>query len=120
MVKHIILVQDEHDIKHKGTGVLIGMSDKVELSLVATELDLIQKFVDLVHYYNPDILMAYDMLYASLGFINRRWNMVYNLDILNMISRIPYVTKFDKKPCLFYKGRMKYNEQDYAAELNEK
>ena len=89
MVKNIVLVRDQKDSKLSNKGIMIGMLDKVELKFASSEIELIQILIDLVHYYDPDIIMGYEMLYMSVGFIIKRCQIVYELDLSNLISRTP-------------------------------
>lgn len=61
MVKHLILIKDEHDKPHQGKGILVGMKEYVRLHLVTKEFFVFEKLNSLIEEYNPDIFMGYDI-----------------------------------------------------------
>ena len=50
---------------------------------------LIQKLIETIRRYDPDIIMGYDMLNYSLGFIVKRCTLVFGIRFLDLISRVP-------------------------------
>ena len=90
MVKIIVLIKDKEDSQLQNIGIMIGMQDKVELKFASSEIELIQTLIDLIQKFDPDILMGYEMLYESIGFILKRCQIIYELDISNHLSRTPY------------------------------
>ncbi|CAI2383194.1 unnamed protein product [Moneuplotes crassus] len=72
MVKHIILIKDEHDRVHQGKGILVGMKDYVKLHLVNKEFFVFDKLHSLIEEYNPDIFMGYDINTMSIGYLNKK------------------------------------------------
>jgi DNA polymerase zeta len=106
-LKIIILNSDIKDSVLNNTGIMIGMQERVLLKIFSKEIDVIQNVIDTVHYYNPDILMAYEMLNMSIGFIQNRWKYIYNLNFLESISRCPK-SKF-----------MKLNREEYIFQYHK-
>ena len=107
-VRIVIVSKDTHEEITRGSqrpqqrhvGILVGMQERVEFKLALNEVDLIQKLIDVIHRYDPDIIMGYDMLNYSLGFIVKRCTLVYGIRFLDLISRVPLTT--DKLDQVFY------------------
>ncbi|KAF8898732.1 hypothetical protein BD779DRAFT_1485278 [Infundibulicybe gibba] len=59
------------------------------VDFVSDELDLINKFMDIVVELDPDILIGWDVQRASWGFLDAR-GQHYGFDISDMISRAPH------------------------------
>lgn len=88
-VRIVIEVRDTSNLSIHTTGFLIGLRNKTELKFVDHEFLLIQAVIDIVHHYNPDIIMGYDLLDYSIGFISNMCKRKYDIDFLNLISRSP-------------------------------
>lgn len=58
------------------------------LEIVADELELLNRMVDLVVEFDPDIIVGWDVQSASWGYLNARGNH-YGFDIGELISRAP-------------------------------
>ncbi|KXG46096.1 C4-type zinc-finger of DNA polymerase delta [Penicillium griseofulvum] len=52
-----------------------------------TELDLINRFIDLVRYHDPDIITGYEVHNASWGYVIERARKKYDFDICEELSR---------------------------------
>ncbi|KAJ5520105.1 C4-type zinc-finger of DNA polymerase delta [Penicillium fimorum] len=52
-----------------------------------TELDLINRLIDLVRYYDPDIITGYEVHNASWGYMVERARKKYDFDICEELSR---------------------------------
>ncbi|OQE38287.1 hypothetical protein PENCOP_c008G04219 [Penicillium coprophilum] len=52
-----------------------------------TELDLINRLIDLVRYYDPDIITGYEVHNASWGYVIERARKKYDFDICEELSR---------------------------------
>ncbi|KAG2366540.1 hypothetical protein BDR07DRAFT_1395782 [Suillus spraguei] len=58
------------------------------LEIVADELELLNRIVDIVVEFDPDIIVGWDVQSASWGYLNARGNH-YGFDIGELISRAP-------------------------------
>ncbi|OQD83288.1 hypothetical protein PENANT_c017G06835 [Penicillium antarcticum] len=52
-----------------------------------TELDLINRLIDIVRYHDPDILTGYEVHNASWGYVIERARKMYDFDICEELSR---------------------------------
>ncbi|OQE23950.1 hypothetical protein PENFLA_c010G01476 [Penicillium flavigenum] len=52
-----------------------------------TELDLINRLIDIVRYYDPDIITGYEVHNASWGYVIERARKKYDFDICEELSR---------------------------------
>ncbi|KAJ5766849.1 uncharacterized protein N7511_004465 [Penicillium nucicola] len=59
----------------------------VEAEHEPTELDLINRLVDIVRYYDPDIITGYEVHNASWGYVIERARKKYDFDICEELSR---------------------------------
>ncbi|KAJ5372623.1 C4-type zinc-finger of DNA polymerase delta [Penicillium concentricum] len=55
-----------------------------------TELDLINRLIDLVRYHDPDIITGYEVHNASWGYVIERARKKYDFDICEELSRTNY------------------------------
>lgn len=73
------LENDPHFKLIGNIGILFGATEKILLHLVKSECEIVQKFIDTVHLYNPDIIMSYNP--ENLFWIDH---------IKTMLSRVPF------------------------------
>lgn len=59
----------------------------IDIEHEPTELDLINRLVDLVRYYDPDIITGYEVHNASWGYVIERARKKYDFDICEELSR---------------------------------
>jgi DNA polymerase zeta len=59
----------------------------IEVEHEPTELDLINRFIDLVRYHDPDIITGYEVHNASWGYVIERARKKYDFDICEELSR---------------------------------
>ncbi|KAJ5210782.1 C4-type zinc-finger of DNA polymerase delta [Penicillium cf. griseofulvum] len=59
----------------------------IDIEHEPTELDLINRFIDLVRYYDPDIITGYEVHNASWGYVIERARKKYDFDICEELSR---------------------------------
>jgi DNA polymerase zeta len=59
----------------------------IDLEHEPTELDLINRLVDLVRYHDPDIITGYEVHNASWGYVIERARKKYDFDICEELSR---------------------------------
>lgn len=96
---------DDEDIDVNGTlpGVHVGMiaqgsgdgptsklskAVRIELECEPTELDLINRLVDIVRYHDPDIITGYEVHNGSWGYLIERARKKYDFDICDELSRV--------------------------------
>jgi DNA polymerase zeta len=96
---------DDEDIEINGNreglhvGVLTlskdpGMAEKISRNVPidveeeATELELLMKMVDIVRYYDPDILTGYEVHNNSWGYLIERARVKYDFNFCDEISRM--------------------------------
>jgi DNA polymerase zeta len=96
---------DDQDIDVNGTlpGVHVGMiaqgsgdgptsklskALRIELEREPTELDLINRLVDIVRYHDPDIITGYEVHNGSWGYLIERARKKYDFDICDELSRV--------------------------------
>ncbi|KAJ6157522.1 hypothetical protein N7470_005114 [Penicillium chermesinum] len=94
---------EDLDVNSHLPGVHVGMlyhgegerpEDKVSKSLKIdtehepTELDLINRLVDIVRYHDPDIITGYEVHNGSWGYVIERARKKYDFDISNEVSRV--------------------------------
>ncbi|KAM3727658.1 DNA polymerase zeta catalytic subunit [Dirofilaria immitis] len=75
------------------SGVLLNMNDALvgenELyTFVASEIDLLDEFVNIVRRYDPDIVIGYNAQRYSWGYLTER-SLVIGRNLLSEISRVP-------------------------------
>ena len=89
------------DISTEGIMVSINMEDSAAFSnkisaaadelpfgLYETETDMIDALIDLVLFFDPDILSGFELHASSWGYIIERCRKVHQIDILEEISRV--------------------------------
>lgn len=76
-----------------GLGRKISLQTVVEVEEEANELDLINRIVDIVWSYDPDILTGYEVHGGSWGYLIERARHKYEYNLCNELSR----TKSDSK-----------------------
>ncbi|EXJ70768.1 DNA polymerase zeta subunit [Cladophialophora psammophila CBS 110553] len=54
----------------------------------ATELDVLTRFVDIVRYYDPDVLTGYEVHNSSWGYLIERARIKYDLNYCDELSRM--------------------------------
>ncbi|KAG0154063.1 hypothetical protein PDIDSM_1443 [Penicillium digitatum] len=59
----------------------------IDVECEPTELDLINRLIDLVRYYDPDIITGYEVHNASWGYVIERARKKYDFDICEELSR---------------------------------
>ncbi|KAF7128823.1 hypothetical protein CNMCM5793_003732 [Aspergillus hiratsukae] len=96
---------DDEDIDVNGTlpGVHVGMiaqgsgdgptsklskALRIELEREPTELDLINRLVDIVRFHDPDIITGYEVHNGSWGYLIERARKKYDFDICDELSRV--------------------------------
>ncbi|KAE8354241.1 hypothetical protein BDV28DRAFT_156340 [Aspergillus coremiiformis] len=99
----IQLDDEELDVNSHISGVHVGMifqgeydtpearlskALKIELEHEPTELDLINRLVDLVRLYDPDIITGYEVHNGSWGYVIERARKKYDFDICDELSRV--------------------------------
>ncbi|WEW57498.1 DNA polymerase zeta [Emydomyces testavorans] len=53
-----------------------------------SELDILTKLVDIVHYHDPDILTGYEVHNSSWGYLIERSRLKYDYDLCDELSRV--------------------------------
>jgi DNA polymerase zeta len=61
---------------------------RIELEREPTELDLINRLVDIVRYHDPDIITGYEVHNGSWGYLIERARKKYDFDICDELSRV--------------------------------
>ncbi|BAE63522.1 unnamed protein product [Aspergillus oryzae RIB40] len=61
---------------------------RIDLEHEPTELDLINRLVDLVRLYDPDIITGYEVHNGSWGYVIERARKKYDFDICDELSRV--------------------------------
>lgn len=61
---------------------------RIELEHEPTELDLINRLVDIVRYHDPDIITGYEVHNGSWGYLIERARKKYDFDICDELSRV--------------------------------
>ncbi|KAI9039172.1 DNA-directed DNA polymerase zeta catalytic subunit REV3 [Aspergillus affinis] len=79
-----MVVQSEEDRPH----IKISKAVKVDLEHDSSELDLITRLVDIVRWYDPDIITGYEVHNSSWGYVIERARKKYELDICDELSRV--------------------------------
>ncbi|CDM31894.1 hypothetical protein CBS147339_1185 [Penicillium roqueforti] len=59
----------------------------IDVECEPTELDLITRLIDIVRYYDPDIIAGYEVHNASWGYVIERARKKYDFDICEELSR---------------------------------
>ena len=71
-----------------GMAQKISRNVSVDVEEESTELDLLTKIVDIVRYYDPDILTGYEVHNSSWGYLIERARFKYDLNLCDEISRM--------------------------------
>ncbi|KAF2791127.1 hypothetical protein K505DRAFT_377011 [Melanomma pulvis-pyrius CBS 109.77] len=79
----ILCVSDEHGIAKR-----IAKQVTVEVEFEEDELDLINRIVDIVRQFDPDILTGYEVHNGSWGYLIERARMKFEYDLCEEISRM--------------------------------
>ena len=66
----------------------ISKALRAEMDQQPTELDLINRLVDIVRDYDPDIITGYEVQNASWGYVIERARKKYDFDLCDEISRV--------------------------------
>ncbi|KAI0462032.1 hypothetical protein LJB42_004637 [Komagataella kurtzmanii] len=96
------------DLQIKDSGVFVWQENVTEesmrklrllckqpVALLGSELEIVQEFVSLVEYIDPDIITAFEPNSSSWGYMIERCKHVYDLDLCEKFSRVQY--KFNNK-----------------------
>ena len=65
-----------------------GLATEIKVTYVSSELELIEKLVQLVGRVDPDFLIGYEVTMASWGYLIER-AATLNINLTNELSRIP-------------------------------
>jgi DNA polymerase zeta len=79
----ILCLSDEEDIAAR-----IAKQVPVEVEYEQDELDLINRIVDIVRQFDPDILTGYEVHNSSWGYVIERARMKFEYDLCDEISRM--------------------------------
>ena len=79
----ILAVADE-----PGTAKKIARSVTFDVEAEETELDALTRLVDIVRFYDPDILTGYEVHNSSWGYLIERARVKYDLNLCDEISRM--------------------------------
>ncbi|KAJ5114749.1 hypothetical protein NUU61_000508 [Penicillium alfredii] len=66
----------------------ISKALKIDLEHELTELDLINRLVDIVRYHDPDIITGYEVHNGSWGYVIERARKKYDFDLCDELSRV--------------------------------
>lgn len=66
----------------------ISKALKIDTEHEPTELDLINRLVDIVRYYDPDVITGYEVHNGSWGYVIERARKKYDFDIADEVSRV--------------------------------
>ena len=61
---------------------------KIDMEHEPTELDLINRVVDIVRYHDPDIITGYEVHNGSWGYVIERARKKYDFDLANELARV--------------------------------
>ncbi|KAL1968027.1 hypothetical protein VTN77DRAFT_2156 [Rasamsonia byssochlamydoides] len=77
-------------IAQSGSNALgkVARAISVDFEQEPTELDLITRLVDIVRYYDPDILTGYEVHNSSWGYLIERARHKYDYDLCDELSRV--------------------------------
>ncbi|KAJ5153258.1 DNA polymerase zeta catalytic subunit [Penicillium canariense] len=73
---------------YQGEGVDPKLTLRIEVEQEPTELDLINRLVDLVRYHDPDIITGYEVHNGSWGYVIERARKKYDFDLCAELSRV--------------------------------
>jgi DNA polymerase zeta len=71
----------------------ISKSLRIEVEHEPTELDLINRLVDIVRYHDPDIITGYEVHNGSWGYVIERARKKYDFDLCAELSRVKSQSK---------------------------
>lgn len=81
--------------QRKLTTLLKDYGESIDIYYVKTELQLIEKLIEIVHKWDPDILCGFEIEMSSWGYLIQRGYAI-ELNLLPLLSRIPKHQKFDQ------------------------
>ncbi|KKK13873.1 hypothetical protein P175DRAFT_0457016 [Aspergillus ochraceoroseus IBT 24754] len=79
-----VIFQGEGD----GPEIKVSKALKVDWEHEPTELDLINRLVDIVRLYDPDIITGYEVHNSSWGYVIERARKKYDFDICDELARV--------------------------------
>lgn len=79
----VLALSEDGSLKRK-----ISQDAKVEVDLEETELDLINRMVDIVREHDPDILTGFEVHNGSWGYLMERARLKYDYDLSEEFSRM--------------------------------
>ncbi|KAJ5116216.1 hypothetical protein N7456_000564 [Penicillium angulare] len=82
---HVGMIYQGEDEKPEAK---VSKALRIDMEYEPTELDLINRLVDIVRYHDPDILTGYEIHNASWGYVIERARKKYDFDICDEISRV--------------------------------
>ena len=74
--------------REPGMAKKVGRNVSVQVEEESTELDLLMKLVDIVRYFDPDILTGYEVHNSSWGYLIERARIKYEFNLCDEISRM--------------------------------
>ena len=74
--------------KDPGIAKKFSRTAPIDLEEESAELDLLMKVVDIVRYYDPDILTGYEVHNSSWGYLIERARVMYDFNLCDEISRM--------------------------------
>lgn len=88
----------------------------VQVTLVETEMDLIETFFKKVHEWDPDIFAGYEIESASWGYLIQR-GCILNMNLINALSRMPMDDRAEKgKTAPLFDEDDQHDMGDYYSE----
>lgn len=78
----VVALDDGAEIGKKISGIV-----SADVEVEVTELDLLTKIVDIVRFYDPDILTGYEVHNGSWGYLIERARFKYEYDLCDDLSR---------------------------------
>ncbi|KAL5332832.1 hypothetical protein BJX70DRAFT_97060 [Aspergillus crustosus] len=69
-------------------GAKVSRAIRIDCEHEPTELDLINRLVDIVRFHDPDIITGYEVHHSSWGYVIERARKKYNFDICDELSRV--------------------------------
>ena len=78
----VIVLSEDGGLAHK-----ISQHTVVDVEEETSELDLLMRMVDIVRYYDPDILTGYEVHGGSWGYLIERARSKYDLHLVDELSR---------------------------------
>jgi DNA polymerase zeta len=75
-------------VEEAGTAKKIARNANVDVEGEDTELDVLTRLVDIVRFYDPDILAGYEVHNSSWGYLIERARVKYDLNLCDEIRRV--------------------------------